>query len=124
MKRAAVLVSAAALVLFTAGLTAQAKTNFAGKWTIVPDPNAAAGPGGAMTTPYERVLACRAGDVWTVERQGLTLLEAQGSTLLCVVGVAAAFAHSRSRHVGIADQLRDWFQSASKELVKRSVPYY
>jgi len=69
-------------------------------------------------------IVLRAGDVWTVERQGLTLLEAQGSTLLCVVGVAAAFAHSRSRHVGIADQLRDWFRSASKELVKRSVPYY
>ena len=66
----------------------------------------------------------RAGDVWTVERQGLTLMEAQGTTLLCVVGAAAASAQSRSRHVGIADQLRNWFQSASEELVKRSVPYY
>ena len=66
----------------------------------------------------------RAGDVWTVERQGLTLLEAQGTTLLCVVGAAAAFARSRSRRLGIADQLRDWFQSASEELVKRSAPYY
>jgi len=66
----------------------------------------------------------RAGDVWTVERQGLTLLEAQGTTLLCVVGAAAASAQSRSRHGGIADQLRNWFQSASEELGKRSVPYY
>jgi hypothetical protein len=66
----------------------------------------------------------RAGDVWTVERQGLTLLEAQGTTLLCVVGAVAAFAHSRSRRVSVADRLRDWFQSASRELVKRSVPYY
>ena len=69
-------------------------------------------------------IVLRAGDVWTVERQGLTLLEAQGTTLLCVVGVAAVFAHSRSRQVGVAHQLRDWFKSASEDLVKRSVPYY
>ena len=36
------------MVLFAGGVTAvmaQAKTNFAGKWTLVPDPNAAAGAG-------------------------------------------------------------------------------
>jgi hypothetical protein len=35
----------AAVVLVSAGLSAQAP-NFAGKWTLVPDPNAAAGGGG------------------------------------------------------------------------------
>lgn len=50
MKRAAVLVSALALIAFTVSLGAQAKTNFAGKWTVVPaDPSAApaAPPAGA-----------------------------------------------------------------------------
>jgi len=41
MKRAAVLVSALALVVYAVGLSAQAKPNFAGKWTMQADPNAA-----------------------------------------------------------------------------------
>jgi hypothetical protein len=47
MKRAAILVSAVAL--FTAAVYAQApqaKPSFAGKWTLVPDPNAPAAAGG------------------------------------------------------------------------------
>ena len=45
MRRAAVLVSTAALVLSTVAAFAQAKPNFAGKWTMVPDPAAPAGGG-------------------------------------------------------------------------------
>jgi hypothetical protein len=71
-----------------------------------------------------RDIVLRAGDVWTVERQGLTLLQAQGATVLCAVGTAALFARSRNRAVGIGDQLRNWFRSASERLVNRSVPYY
>ena len=46
MRRTAMLVSAAAVVLFTASLFAQAKPSFAGKWTMVADPNAAPAGGG------------------------------------------------------------------------------
>jgi hypothetical protein len=46
MKRAAVLVSALALVVYAVGLSAQAKPNFAGKWTMQMDPNAAPPAGG------------------------------------------------------------------------------
>jgi hypothetical protein len=47
MRRAAVLMSAAALVLFTAGLSAQGKPNFAGSWAPDAEKNAAAmGAGG------------------------------------------------------------------------------
>src|SRR5262245_64395305 len=46
MKRAAVLVSALALVVYAVGLSAQAKPNFAGKWTMQADPNAAPPPAG------------------------------------------------------------------------------
>lgn len=45
MRRITAMVSAAAVVLATAGVFAQAKPNFAGKWTMVADP-AAAAPGG------------------------------------------------------------------------------
>jgi len=72
----------------------------------------------------KRVIVLRAGDVWTVERQGLTLLQAQGATVLCAVGAGALFARSGDRPGGIGDQLRSWFQSASRQLVKRTVPYY
>jgi len=71
-----------------------------------------------------RDIVLRAGDVWTVERQGLTLLQAQGATVLCAVGSAALFAQPRGGPVGFGDQLRSWFQSASEQLVRRSVPYY
>jgi hypothetical protein len=46
MKRAAVLLSAAAFVVCAVNVFAQAKPSFAGKWTLVPDPNAAAPAGG------------------------------------------------------------------------------
>ena len=42
MRRISWLGTAVATVLFVAGLSAQAKTDFSGKWTLVPDPNAAA----------------------------------------------------------------------------------
>jgi hypothetical protein len=38
------LATAAATALFVAGLSAQGKPNFSGKWTMVPDPAAAAAP--------------------------------------------------------------------------------
>ena len=71
-----------------------------------------------------RDIVLRAGDVWTVERKGLTLLQAQGATVLCTAGTAALFARPRSRPVGITEQLRNGFYGASEQLVKRSVPYY
>ena len=39
-------VAIASLVFACASLSAQSKTSFAGKWTLVPDPNAAAAGGG------------------------------------------------------------------------------
>ena len=70
-------------------------------------------------------IVLRAGDVWTVEREGLTLIEAQGETLVCVVGAGAGIAHLRNRYAGLADRLRNWFQSEWNITRKqRSVPYY
>ena len=46
MRRAAVLAGTAALVLSTVAVFAQAKPNFAGKWTMIADPAAPAAGGG------------------------------------------------------------------------------
>lgn len=50
MRNTSKLLAGAATVMLVVGLSAQAKPDFSGKWTLVPDPNAAAaapaGPGG------------------------------------------------------------------------------
>ena len=46
MRRISLLATAAATVLFVAGLSAQAKPDFSGKWTLVPGDAAAAPAGG------------------------------------------------------------------------------
>ena len=46
MKRMLACLVIVALVMPVVGVTAQTKPNFAGKWTLVPDPNAAAAAGG------------------------------------------------------------------------------
>src|SRR5689334_21598318 len=47
MKRAAILVSALAVVLYTVGVGAQAKPSFAGKWTMEAPAGVGASGGGA-----------------------------------------------------------------------------
>lgn len=46
MRRLAIASVAVAVVLFASGLSAQGKPNFAGKWTLQPDANAAVAAGG------------------------------------------------------------------------------
>ena len=41
-----------------------------------------------------RDVVLRAGDVWTVERNGLTLAEAQGDATFCIVGGVARRVHA------------------------------
>jgi hypothetical protein len=49
------------------------------------------------------------GDVWTVERDGLTLAEAQTGVALCLVGPGAEPAHVRERRIGGGERLRGLF---------------
>jgi len=68
-------------------------------------------------------IVLRAGDVWTVERQGLTLVEAQGDALVCMVGAHANVFQSRNRGSSLADRIRGWLEwSAARK--ETSVPYY
>ena len=45
-----------------------------------------------------RDIVLRAGDVWTVERHGLTMVESQGDSTLCLAGAAGG---SRARAAGL-----------------------
>ena len=68
-------------------------------------------------------IVLRAGDVWTVERQGLTLVEAQDDALVCVVGVRASVIQSRNRNASLADRVRGWLGFAADGR-ERTAPYY
>ena len=62
MRRIAIGLTAAAAVLLVASLSAQGKPNFAGKWTLQPDPNAGApagAPGGLHGRPLRKRLRAR-----------------------------------------------------------------
>ena len=66
----------------------------------------------------------RAGDVWTVERQGLTVIEAQDQATVCIVGVGAALNRTRNRPLGLAGRIGAWFASLGVGRSNRQpVPY-
>jgi hypothetical protein len=72
-----------------------------------------------------RDIVLRAGDIWTVERDGLTLAEAQGDSVFCVAGDVAR----RVRRAGGVPTYREriavWFAALGRSrLGRRSVPYY
>jgi hypothetical protein len=68
-------------------------------------------------------IVLRVGDVWTVERQGLTLVEAQGDALVCAVGVRANIVQSRNRAAPLVDRVRGWL-GWTADRHERTVPYY
>jgi len=73
----------------------------------------------------KRDIVLRAGDVWTVERQGLTIIEAQGAATVCLVGTVAEFAHSRSRRVRLSTRLKAFVRSLGDvRFDRRRAPYY
>jgi len=65
----------------------------------------------------------RAGDVWTVERQGLTLLEAQGDALVCIVGAPVEGVRLHASDTPLSTRLLNWFESAWNS-GRKEVPYY
>jgi hypothetical protein len=72
-----------------------------------------------------RDVVLRTGDVWTVERQGLTIIEAQDAATVCLVGIVAELAHSRSRRVRLAMRVNAFVRSLGEaRFGRRSAPYY
>jgi hypothetical protein len=73
-------------------------------------------------------IVLRAGDTWVVERNGLTLLEAQENSTLCVVGRQVAASLTRSapaptRLAAIGRQARDLATAFFTGPPRRCVPY-
>ena len=66
-----------------------------------------------------------AGDVWTVERPGLTLAEAQDRAHVCLVGPGAAPARVVSRKSRRRHWLQRWLHAFDlRRIERRFVPYY
>ena len=65
----------------------------------------------------------RPGDVWTIERQGLTILEAQSDALVCVLGTAVE--RARVARAGLRERLNSWLRSKwATPGPHRTTPYY
>jgi hypothetical protein len=72
-----------------------------------------------------RDVVLRAGDVWTVEREGLTLAEAQGDATFCLLGGAARRISRAGRAPSYQERLAVWFAALARKVVgRRFVPYY
>ena len=70
-----------------------------------------------------RDIVLSAGNVFTVERQGLTLAEAQDDATVCLVGPGAEAAFSRSRRIRVQNRLRAWLaRVGDAHLNRRWVP--
>lgn len=71
-----------------------------------------------------RDVVLRAGDVWTVERDGLTLAEAQGHATFCLLGGAARRVSRTGGVPTYLDRLAVWFEALARNRVgRRFVPY-
>ena len=71
-----------------------------------------------------RDVVLRAGDVWAVERQGLTLAEAQGGATVCVLGAAPRRVRTTGAPPTILHRLSGWFDSLLQTRTgRRFVPY-
>ena len=72
-----------------------------------------------------RDVVLRAGDVWTVEREGLTLAEAQGDATFCLLGGAARRISRAGGVPAYQERLAGWFAALARNRVgRRFVPYF
>jgi len=76
-----------------------------------------------------RDLVLRTGDTWTVERDGLTIVEAQADSIVCVGGrnvdaVLAARRAGRSGTRSVGDYLRRAAAAFFAPPSSRAVPYF
>lgn len=72
-----------------------------------------------------RDVVLRAGDVWTVERPGLTLAEAQGDATFCVLGAVARRVQRAGGVPTFQERLAVWFAALLQNRGgRRFVPYF
>jgi hypothetical protein len=72
-----------------------------------------------------RDIVLSAGDAWTIERDGPTVVEAQGDALLRIVGRASAGATVRHAAMRARERVRRWIQTLLAPYARRRpLPYY
>jgi hypothetical protein len=75
-----------------------------------------------------RDVVLQAGDVFTIDRGGLTLVEAQGRTTVCVMGspIDEVHVHVRTREPAAQTRIASWLRSfsAAADSPSRFVPRY
>ena len=72
-----------------------------------------------------RDIALEAGDAFTIDRGGLTLIEAQGNTTVCVLARHVNEVHVRGRRPQWGDRARQWLRSVgAADVDRRVVPYF
>ena len=64
------------------------------------------------------------GDVFTIDRGGLTLVEAQARSTVCVMGRAMDEVHVRKGQPALHERARSWLQSIGAGNARRFVPYF
>jgi hypothetical protein len=72
-----------------------------------------------------RDIVLAAGDSFTIDRGGLTLIEAQNSATVCVLARYIDERRARARRSGVAARFAAWFASVgAADFDRRSVPYF
>jgi hypothetical protein len=72
-----------------------------------------------------RDVVLEAGDTFTIDRGGLTLIEAQSSATVCVLAHHVNEVHVRGRRPGPGMRVRDWLRSVgAADIDRRFVPYF
>ena len=71
-----------------------------------------------------RDVVLKAGDAFTVDRGGLTLVEAQEQATVCVMGRAIDEVHVRTREPAQQARIANWLRSFDVARPGRPVPYF
>jgi len=71
-----------------------------------------------------RDVVLEAGDVFTIDRGGLTLVEAQRRATVCVMGRPIDEVHVRSREPATHARIGNWLRSFGATRPGRVVPYF
>ena len=71
-----------------------------------------------------RDVVLTAGDAFTIDRGGVTLVEAQGRSTVCVMGRPIDEVHLRRNQPALHERAQDWLQSIRARANQRFVPYF
>jgi hypothetical protein len=71
-----------------------------------------------------RDVVLAAGDSFTIDREGLTLVESQGVSTVCVLARHADEVRRQTYRPSLAARAADWLAAGCAGVARRSAPYY